>query len=162
VEAPAAGAPPPAAATPAPSPAPAPSPPPLKPIERNPLAGARVPAAAETGTSAESGVRDLLARYEQALEARSITALKRVWPSLGGTQEAALRREFSYARSLEVEIENPHVAISGSSATVRFVRRYHLLTVDGQRLLTTTLTTMTARRAGSEWVIADVRFEALR
>ena len=43
-----------------------------------------------------------------------------------------------------------------------FIRRYQLTTVDGQRPLTDSRTTIDARRAGSEWQIERVRFEALR
>jgi len=110
----------------------------------------------------EDEVRDLVRRYQQALEARNIDALKRIWPSLQGAQEKAVRDEFMYARRIEVDIDNVDVNVSGNSATVTFVRRYQLSTVDGQRPLTSSRTTMTARRAGSEWVIDRVRFEALR
>ena len=110
----------------------------------------------------EDGVRDLVRRYEQALEARSVEALKRLWPSLQGGQEAALRQEFSHARRIDVEIANPEITLSGNAATVTFLRRYQLSTVDGQRLLTSSRTTLNARRAGTDWLIERVRFEALK
>ena len=52
--------------------------------------------------------------------------------------------------------------MSGATATVTFIRRYQLSTVDGQRLLTNSRTTLNARRSGDDWVIERVRFEALR
>jgi len=142
----------------------APSPPPLAPITRERPAATPPPAAAETPTpvSGEDGVRDLLRHYERALESRNVDALKRVWPSLGGAQEDAIRKEFAYARQIDVTIENAEIEVSGASATVTFSRRYQLSTVDGQRLLTNSRTTMSARRAGSDWVIDRVRFEAVR
>ncbi len=107
-------------------------------------------------------MRDLVRRYEQALEARSIEALKRAWPSLQGAQEEAIRREFSHARQIEVEIAGTEIAIAANAATVTFLRRYQLSTVDGQRLLTNSRTTLNARRSGDDWIIERVRFEAVR
>lgn len=120
--------------------------------------------AAEGASSppAENGVRDLLRRYEQALESRSLEAIRRVWPSLSGPQEDALRREFQQTRRIEVDIDDPHITLSGGTGTVVFVRRYHLTTVDGQRLDRNSRTTMSVRRAGSDWVVDRVHFEAIR
>ena len=111
---------------------------------------------------AENGVRDLLRRYEQAMESRSLDAIRRVWPALSGSQEDALRREFQQTRRIEVEVDDPHISLSGSTGTVTFIRRYHLTTVDGQRLDRNSRTTLSVRRAGSEWVIDRVNFEAIR
>ena len=120
--------------------------------------------AAEGATSpgAEEAIRELVRRYAQALEARSIDALKRAWPGLQGAQEEAVRKEFMHARRIEVDVDDTKVSVSGSTGTVSFIRRYHLSTVDGQRLDTNSRTTMSVRRAGNEWVIDRVRFEALR
>jgi ketosteroid isomerase-like protein len=101
-------------------------------------------------------------RYEQALETRSLDALKRIWPSLQGAQETAVRQEFMYSRRIDVDIENVDVSVSGATAIATFTRRYQLTTTDGQRPLTNSRTTMNARRVGSEWQIERVRFEALR
>jgi hypothetical protein len=112
---------------------------------------------------ADVGVRDLVRRYGQALEARSIDALKRIWPSLSGAQEDALRKEFSYARQINVQAGNVEItATPGNTASAVFLRRYELVTVDGQRLLTNSRTFITARRSGEAWVIEKVRFEAVR
>ena len=110
----------------------------------------------------EDEVKELVRRYEQALESRSIDALKRIWPSLQGAQETAVRQEFMHSRRIDVDIENVEVSVSGATAIVTFIRRYQLTTVDGQRPLTNSRTTMNARRAGSEWQIERVRFEGLR
>jgi hypothetical protein len=173
---------PPAAATAPPQPAPAsppatapvetpvqtppaapPVPPPLTPVTRPAPAATPAPQRdAAPLAAAEDGLRDLLRRYEQALEARNIEALKRLWPTLQGAQEDAIRREFMHARRIAVGIENTDIKVSGQAATVTFVRRYQLSTVDGQNLLTNSRTTLSARHAGNEWVIERVRFEALR
>ena len=134
--------------------------PPIPALTRNPPAASQVPPASPRAT--EDEVRDLVRRYEQALEARSIDALKRIWPSLQGAQETAVRQEFMQTRRIDVDIEGVEVSVSGATAIVTFIRRYQLTTVDGQRPLTNSRTTMNARRAGGEWLIERVRFEGLR
>ena len=56
-----------------------------------------------------------------------------------------------HSRRIDVDIENVEVSVSGATAIVTFIRRYQLTTVDGQRPLTNSRTTMNARRAGNEW-----------
>ncbi len=142
-----------------PPPAAAPGPP-IPPLTRNPPAASQLPAASPRAV--ENEVLELVRRYEQALESRSLDALKRIWPSLQGVQETAVRQEFMHSRRIDVDIENVEVSISGATAIVTFTRRYQLTTTDGQRPLTNSRTTMNARQAGSEWQIERVRFEALR
>jgi hypothetical protein len=96
------------------------------------------------------------------MESRNIDALKRLWPSLGGDQEAALRREFQHARAIDVGIDGSDVVLTGQTASITFIRRYHVTTIDGQRLLTTNRLMMTARQAGSDWVIERLRFEPVQ
>ena len=136
-------------------------PPPPAPAPRQ----VEAPITAAEGTSspqAENGVRDLLRRYEQAMESRSLEAIRRLWPALSGSQEDALRREFQQTRRIEVEVDDPRISLSGGTGTVTFIRRYHLTTVDGQRLDRNSRTTMSVRRAGADWVIERVHFEAIR
>jgi hypothetical protein len=110
----------------------------------------------------EDAIRDLLSRYENALETRSLDSLKRLWPSLGGAQQEAIQNEFRHASRIRVEIIEPRIAISGGSATVNFLRRYDLTTVDSQRLSNDTPATMTLRRSDGSWIIESIRFEAPR
>jgi hypothetical protein len=112
--------------------------------------------------SAENGVRELLRKYEQAMEARSVEAVRRVWPGISSSQEDALRREFQQARRIEVAVDDPHIALTGATGTATFIRRYHIITVDGQKLDRNSRTTMSVRRAGTDWVIDRVHFEAIR
>ncbi|MGH9314983.1 MAG: YybH family protein, partial [Vicinamibacterales bacterium] len=112
--------------------------------------------------AAEDAIHDLLARYETALETRSLDALKRLWPTLGGAQQEAIQNEFRHASRIRVEIIGPRIAVSGSSATVSFLRRYELVTVDSQRLSSDTPTTMTLRRSDGAWIIETIRFDAPR
>jgi serine/threonine-protein kinase len=143
-------------------PAPAPRVPPAAAPPRSAQQPVITAAEGQASPGAEEAIRELVRRYAQALESRNVDALKRVWPSLQGAQEEAVRKEFAHARRIDVEIDDTTVNVSGTSGTVTFVRRYRLSTVDGQRLDTNSRTTMSVRRAGTDWVIDRVRFEASR
>jgi hypothetical protein len=116
------------------------------------------PPAAPQGPSEEERVTELLNRYRDALESRSIDRLKQIWPSLSGSAEGALRDEFQHAARISVEISAPKISLSGSTGRVVFNRNYSLVTVDGQRPQSSSQVTMDVRRAGSGWVIESVRF----
>jgi ketosteroid isomerase-like protein len=85
-------------------------------------------------------------------------ALKRIWPSLGGTQQSAIRNEFEHARRIDVDLVDPHISVSGATATVTFVRHYELLPVGGPLQRADTPATMTLRRTDGGWVIDQLRF----
>jgi len=123
-------------AAPAPAPAPAVEPPPLSRERAN----------------------DLLERYKAALEAKSVDQLRRIWPSLGGTAETALRREFQHASRITVDISELQVAANGATGRMTFVRRYSILTDDGQRLQRTSQATMDVHRSGDTWLIDSIGF----
>jgi serine/threonine-protein kinase len=112
--------------------------------------------------SADVEVREVLARYEAALEARSLDSIRKLWPGLSGAQLDALRTEFLHASRIEVDIGEPRIEVKGPAATVTFVRNYELLTTDGQRLQTRTRTEMTLRRLDGTWVVQQIRFEPAR
>jgi serine/threonine protein kinase len=117
------------------------------------------PTPADQTPSAEDQIRDLLGRYKAALEARSLDALKRVWPGLAGAQQDAIANEFQHASRIRVDVLDPQVSVSGTTGTVHFTRRYELLTIDGQQLRSETGTTVEVRRSGSGWVIERIRFD---
>lgn len=144
-------------------PAPAPRvPPPAAPPPKPTAPPATTAAEGTASPVANDAIRELVRRYEQALEARNIDALKRIWPTLQGSQEDAMRKEFAYARRIDVGIDDLDMTVSGGSGTVTFLRRYELATVDGQRHSSNSRTTMSVRRAGTDWLIDRVRFEGVR
>jgi serine/threonine-protein kinase len=116
------------------------------------------PPAAPQGPSDDERVAELINRYREALEARNLDRLKQLWPSLGGAAEVAIRDEFQHANRISVQISSPQIALNGGSGRVTFVRNYSLVTVDGQRLQSSSNVTMDVRRAGAGWVIESVRF----
>jgi hypothetical protein len=110
----------------------------------------------------EDAIRELVTQYSAALEAKNLAALKRIWPDLRGEPEDALRREFQHANRINVEVVDPRISASAGTGSVTFLRRYELVTVEGQRLRTETITTMDVRHGTNGWVIAAVRFRAVR
>jgi hypothetical protein len=137
---------------------PVPAPPPPKPAAQPAPAQSPEP----PPPSDQSLIAELLTRYESALEDRSLSALKRLWPGLGGAQESAIRNEFQHASRIDVEIASPRIEVSGATASATFLRRYGLVTTDGQRLNSQSTTTMTLRRTAAGWVIDQIRFEPFR
>jgi len=157
--------PPPASPDPQPPPPAARAADPLPTAPARPLAlpkAAPAPALPPSQPPAERLIADVLASYETALEGRDLTALKRLWPGLGGSQEAALRSEFQHASRIEIDVASPRIEVTGAAATATFLRRYQLVTTDGQRLASESRTTMRLRRTDAGWVIDGVRFEPLR
>ena len=133
------------------APTPAPAPPPSEPVTLPP----------QTRTAREAGSA-VLQRYIAALEHRDIGALKAVWPSLGGAQQAAIEAEFANAREIDVEFVDPKIDVAGQTMTVSGRRRYSLRTRDGQQLRSDTITTLALRQAGADWVIESVRHQTAR
>jgi serine/threonine-protein kinase len=107
----------------------------------------------------EPAILAILPRYSAALEARSLSRLKQVWPGLGGAQERAIADEFQHARSIAVSLAEPQVSVQETAATVSCRRTYRLETQDGQRLETVTRTVFTLRQSAGGWVIDHVRHE---
>jgi hypothetical protein len=113
--------------------------------------------------TAEERISELLSRYRAALESRNLDELKRIWPTLAGSPQEAIRKEFQHSSRIAVEIVDPRVQVSGTNATVSFLRRYDLLTTEGQRLHSETRTVMEVRRTSSgAWVIDTIRFTPVR
>jgi hypothetical protein len=105
----------------------------------------------------------LLNRYKAALEARSLDDLRRVWPTLSGAPQDAIRNEFQHASHINVTVVDPQIQASSLAGVVTFLRRYDIVTVDGQRLHSEARTTMEVRRTPSgAWVIDSIRFTPVR
>jgi serine/threonine-protein kinase len=137
--------------------------PPAAPAPSAPTSPAPPPPVAERhAADPQDAVRRALQQYSAALEARSLPALKQVWPGLGGGQERAIKAEFDNAREIDVTLESPRIQVSGDSATAVATRRYALKTVDGHELRSDTRCTFQLRATGGGWVVESVRFDAAR
>jgi len=122
-------------------------------VESRAPAPAPVPRAT---VDAQDAVRQVIAQYVHGLENRSVADLKRVWPSLSGSQEKAIQAEFNNARSVTAAFNDLQIAINGDTSTVAGVRTYAVVTQDGHKLSRSTKTTLTLRRSGDAWLIERV------
>jgi len=136
---------------PAPAPVP-PAPVPAASVSPAPVSPAPVPPVID----AQNAVKQVIAQYVRGLENRSMEDLKRVWPSLAGSQERAIQAEFDNARSVKAAFTDPQITINGDTSTVVGVRAYAVDTQDGHRLSRSTKTTLTLRRSGDGGVIERV------
>jgi len=151
-----------------PIPAPAAVPPPPAPAaESRPPAPDSKPALPEPRPPAPApkpdpyeAIKRTLQQYVAAFEARSLPALRQIWPGLGGPQERAIRAEFENARQITVSFDSPTIQLSGETATVVSTRRYALSTHDGHDLRSDARSTFQLRSVDGRWVIESVRFEA--
>jgi eukaryotic-like serine/threonine-protein kinase len=154
-----------ATAPPPPQPVTAPVAPP-RPAVTPPAAAATPPPAAPAPARAEetpeAAIQGVLARYRGALEARDISALKRVWPALSGRQEEAIANEFQHARAIAASLDGVEIRTTGNGATVTCRRNYMVTTGDGQTLKTTTTMIMTLARRDGGWNIETIRHEVIR
>jgi serine/threonine-protein kinase len=139
------------------SPEPAPATPPPAAAAAPP---SRPPADAAPRETNAAAIQRVVGDYRVALEARDLAALKRIWPTLGGRQEDAIRAEFDHARTIRVGLSNIQTSVAGSIATVSCRRAYEVTTADGQRLDTASKMTMTLSGRDGAWVIDNIRFEA--
>jgi hypothetical protein len=110
----------------------------------------------------DAAIGDVLGRYKSALESRNLDALKRLWPGLAVPAQEALRIEFQHASRISVDIVDPRITGTNETAAVTFIRRYEVLTVEGQRLHSESRATMDLRRTGGSWVIERIHFDLRR
>jgi hypothetical protein len=125
-------------------------------------AAAPGPTAEALAAARDAAIGDVLGRYKTALESRNLEALRRLWPGLTASAQEALRIEFQRASRISVDIVDPRITSTSDTATVTFIRRYEVLTVEGQRLQSESHATMDLRRNGASWIIERIRFDLRR
>ena len=128
-------------------------------------AAAAKSAARSSASGAESGNRCRGAACSLQVRARSARSRRAeacvAWPQRQRRKSPSATSSDTRARSGSRSwIRGP--SVSGATGTVSFLRRYELVTVEGQRLRTETRTTMEIRRSGPTWVIERIRFEPAR
>ena len=125
-------------------------------------AGRADPVEVSVVVAPERQVQATLDRYVAGLTARSVDAIKRVWPTMSADHERAMRTEFGYARSVRAELIDARIDVTGGNAKVAAQRRYELMTIDGKRLEAGTFMTILLRDTGRDWVIEDIQHRSGR
>jgi serine/threonine protein kinase len=140
--------------TPAPSPEPSPTPLQRLPETSSPRTLSRV----EDDASQKDieAMRAVLKRYQEALGGKNLRLLKEVWPSLGGVTEREIRANFSFARSLHVELSPTSWHVEGDKSEVVCARSDRLVSADGEELERSSTATFVLRRAAGSWFIEAI------
>jgi hypothetical protein len=99
-------------------------------------AAAPPPPAAAASASRSEGEREAVLAvvngYAAAMEARNLAALRVLWPSLAGAQEAKIRSAFQFAKSVRVQLEVTDVQFGNGTAVVTCRRQMTVVTTEGQ------------------------------
>jgi hypothetical protein len=154
---PSASTPPAAAAPPAPEPAP-PRPPaatasPSAPAPQRPSAPAPAPP-----SDPAPAIRSLFAQYAQAIEARSIPAIRRVYPGLSPAQSKEWEDFFGAVNAIDVDLAVSDLAVSGDSADARLSGVYVFQNPGTRRTQREPVSFQARlRRTGGEWRIEVLR-----
>jgi hypothetical protein len=102
-------------------------------------------------------IADTLKRYDAAYEARDITALLRVFPSLGRGPVDQLKRTFDEMSSYEMDTRPTRVEVSGDTAVVQATVARRMSPRVGNPTANEVDTEFRLRRAGTGWVVSTVR-----
>jgi hypothetical protein len=154
---------------PPPSPLPQPAAPETPPIAPPPAAPRSEPAKPEPSRSAETtrsgpsqeeiddaAIRRVIVTYGRAIETKDISLFKSIKPNLSADEERRLQQGFRAVNSQRVTLTIASLARQGDSAAV-VVQRRDVLEVGGRRQTVEARQTLTLARAGSGWVITEIR-----
>ena len=117
---------------------------------------AESPPAPEPQMAADhQAVRDVLRRYEAAMEARDLDGLKLIWPGLGAAKadEKTIEMSFKLTRSLQLELEILEVEIADHRAAVACRRRDKIGLTNGEIFENESSVTFHLSKTGVSWSI---------
>jgi serine/threonine protein kinase len=119
---------------------PPPSPPPAQPADPAPL------------------IREVIAAYGRALESRDVSALRRVYPQITGTQAQAWQDLFDNARNIQADLRASQIDVNGDQAEVAVsgTLTYQNTNTRRQERNPTTFRARLARSGGA-WVITAIQ-----
>lgn len=96
-----------------------------------------------------------LRRWESAFEARDVSAVLQVFPSLNRDQSEEIRKTFSGMKEYDVEIRNPRVEVQADLAIVHAVVARRMTRVEGRTVANQVETEFRLRRVQSGWLITE-------
>lgn len=114
------------------------------------------PAAAENAD--RQAVLEVLERYEEAMEAKDLEALKELWPRLREIKAEArtISMSFDLTRSLDLDLEVSNVEIGRDEAIVECVRRDEITLTNGEIFENESFVRFRLRRAEGGWRITSL------
>ena len=145
------------AVAPSPPAAPAPTPPSAAAAAPNTPAHPR-PSAPAPPSDPAPAIRALFAEYAQAIESRSIPAIRRVYPGLSPAQSKEWEDFFGAVNAIDVDLSVSDLAVSGDSADARLSGVYVFQNPGNRRTQREPVSFQARlRRMGGEWRIEVLR-----
>jgi hypothetical protein len=120
-----------------------------KPVEETPAVPAQI------GDS--ENVLAALRRYHQAYTARDTAGVHQMYPALAAAQLEQLRRSFDAVTAYEIEVRQPRVDITGTSAVVRGLVTRRIVPKVGRPVTSAVDTEFHLQRDSRGWLIVGVR-----
>ena len=116
------------------------------------------PPSVEEAPSDSQAIANTLRRYDAAYESLDVSAVLRVFPSLGRDDVTTLRRTFEGLNSYEMDTRVMHIDVKDGAATVlaRVARRMSTR-VGGNTVVNDVETEFRLQRSGNDWIIVGVR-----
>jgi tRNA A-37 threonylcarbamoyl transferase component Bud32 len=149
---------PPAAVTTAPAPAAPPAPPPAAAAPRPVPSAPTRPGAPVPPTDPAPAIRAVFADYAQAIEARSIPAIRRVYPGLSPAQSKEWEEFFGAVSAIDVDLAVSDLSVSGDSADARLSGVYVFQNPGSRRTVREPVSFQAhLRRQGGDWRIETLR-----
>jgi hypothetical protein len=123
------------------------------PVEPKP-APVKPPPAESAAAGAEPAIRNVLHRYEQALEALDLGAYAALWVSLPEKSRTALSNSFRDTEAMSVDVSGVHVEVNGTSAVARFKETRTITPKAGPKQTVNRDVRMELSAAGGGWKIS--------
>jgi hypothetical protein len=98
-----------------------------------------------------------VARYERALEARDIAAMRAAYPGMTPQQERAFRDFFDTIRSLSVTLKITDLRITDGIADAHLAADYEYVTREGQTQKQPSTFSISLRRDSAGWILLSLR-----
>jgi serine/threonine-protein kinase len=157
-----------AAFPPAPTPEAATAPPPVRlPVEETAPASDTTPAAATPAppppapsrpADPKPEIQGLLTQYARAIETRSLSDLKRIYPEMTAPQQRGWEQFFQLVRDVTAQLEVETLDVSGSKAEARVRGTYTYVNTSTQRSERQPVSFhATLQRKSARWSIVDIR-----
>jgi len=120
--------------------------------------GRRPPSAPAPPSDPAPAIRALFAQYAEAIESRSIPAIRRVYPGLSPAQSKEWEDFFGAVSEIDVDLAVSDLAVSGDSADARLSGVYMFQNPGTRRTQREPVSFQARlRRMGGEWRIEVLR-----
>ena len=101
-------------------------------------------------------MRNLIASYARAFEAKDVAQLQRLRPGLKADEIRRLRDSFEQSREYKVSLRVEALDVSGDDAVVKGKREDNLVSKGGQSFRNESSFTYRLKRTGDGWIIDSV------